>query len=148
MPEGVNRIVADSWTPDGTTLVVSAAGLSAVAIVGERKFERLSQSQFPGSEASLSPDGRWVAYMSTMSGQPEIYVERFLSLAIGRRFQRMAVSSLAGPAMAARSTTSARMGRGSFRCRFRPRHNSRPVCRSSCSREHSSGIRPAGGRST
>jgi len=79
-PQGVNRIVADSWTRDGTTLVVSAAGLSTVAIVGERKFERLSRSQFPGSEASLSPDGRWVAYMSTMSGQSEIYVERFPQL--------------------------------------------------------------------
>ena len=79
-PEGVNRIVADSWTPDGTTLVVSAPGLSAVAIVDERKFERLSRIQFVEGAAGLSPDGRWVAYMSAMSGQFEIYVERFPQL--------------------------------------------------------------------
>jgi hypothetical protein len=32
------------------------------------------------SHASVSPDGRWIAYMSLRSGTPQIYVERFPAL--------------------------------------------------------------------
>lgn len=35
------------------------------------------QSQFPVSEPNLSPDGKWLAHLSTESGEPQIYVQPF-----------------------------------------------------------------------
>jgi Tol biopolymer transport system component len=75
--DGTESIWAQTWTRDGTALLVAATGIGAVTMA-DRKFERLSQIR--GGAPALSPDGRWLAYMSTMSGQWEIYVERFPQL--------------------------------------------------------------------
>jgi eukaryotic-like serine/threonine-protein kinase len=48
--------------------------------MADRKYEKLRESQFREGAPALSPDGRWLAYMSDMSGQFEIYVERFPQL--------------------------------------------------------------------
>jgi serine/threonine-protein kinase len=73
--DGTESIQAHTWTRDGTALLVGGIGAVTMA---DRKFERLSQIR--GGAPALSPDGRWLAYMSTMSGQSEIYVERFPQL--------------------------------------------------------------------
>ena len=36
------------------------------------------------SHADVSPDGRWIAYMPSESGQPEVYVRPFPNVDDGR----------------------------------------------------------------
>jgi serine/threonine-protein kinase len=40
----------------------------------------ISRSKFAEGSAKFSPDGRWIAYSSTESGKPEIYVQPFPGL--------------------------------------------------------------------
>ena len=47
------------------------------ALFGERKPFPFLQTQFNETQAQFSPDGRWVAYVSDESGQPEVYVQSF-----------------------------------------------------------------------
>jgi len=47
---------------------------------GERKHETLLASEFEESDARLSPDDRFLAYVSNESGRDDVYVVRFPSL--------------------------------------------------------------------
>jgi Tol biopolymer transport system component len=51
----------------------------ALQLSGEHKEYPLLDSQFDEREPRFSPDGRWLAYASDESGQPEIYVRPFTS---------------------------------------------------------------------
>jgi Tol biopolymer transport system component len=70
-------------SPDGRFLVYSTgrghAGSDVwfVPLGGERKPQPLLQTDFNESEARLSPDGRWMAYVSDESGRDEVYVRAF-----------------------------------------------------------------------
>jgi dipeptidyl aminopeptidase/acylaminoacyl peptidase len=44
---------------------------------GERQAQILSQTPFGESAAMFSPDGRWLAYVSTESGRSQIYVQAY-----------------------------------------------------------------------
>jgi eukaryotic-like serine/threonine-protein kinase len=46
-------------------------------MTGERKPVAFLQTQANESQAKFSPDGRWVAYVSDESGNPEVYVRSF-----------------------------------------------------------------------
>jgi len=46
-------------------------------MTGDRKPYPFLQSRFNESIARFSPDGRWVAYVSGESGQPQVYVTSF-----------------------------------------------------------------------
>src|SRR5262249_55160119 len=76
-----DRQYATSWSPDGRVLVLKdgPAGISIVEPNGERK-PRLFMSG-PGTGwldwPRLSPNGRWVAYVSDESGRAEVYVRPF-----------------------------------------------------------------------
>ena len=48
-----------------------------MAMDGERSLEGLLETPFRESGASISPDGRWLAYESNESGQTEIHVRTF-----------------------------------------------------------------------
>jgi Tol biopolymer transport system component len=50
--------------------------LTAVSVGDNRE---LAVTQLPGdeTEGQFSPDGKWVAYVATVSGRPEIYVQPF-----------------------------------------------------------------------
>jgi Tol biopolymer transport system component len=81
------------WAPDGRSLAFSADGDAGTAV--RRKGLRASEPEtvlvdspdqdFPESrsgdgeidEPQLSPDGRWLAYMSSESGRYEVYAEPF-----------------------------------------------------------------------
>jgi Tol biopolymer transport system component len=58
---------------------------------GKGKPERLLAGQFNLDELHLSPDGHWLAYVSTESGRFEVYVEPFR-----RRGERLRVSNNGG----------------------------------------------------
>ncbi len=44
---------------------------------GDRSPVAVAQSRFGEGSGKFSPDGRWIAYSSAESGQPEIYVQAF-----------------------------------------------------------------------
>jgi serine/threonine protein kinase/Tol biopolymer transport system component len=74
------------WSSDGRYLAYQRlAGRSSrfelwvLPLFGTRKpFPLLRDRQFGASEPALSPDGRWLAYVSSESGHPEVYIVPFL----------------------------------------------------------------------
>ncbi|HWZ32299.1 MAG TPA: protein kinase [Bryobacteraceae bacterium] len=71
------------WSGDGRLVLYSAAAetgkthLWTVTVDGERKREPLTQTEFNELMPQVSPDGRWISYMSDESGRFEIYVRSF-----------------------------------------------------------------------
>jgi Tol biopolymer transport system component/predicted Ser/Thr protein kinase len=69
------------WTADGRELIVSrdnketGADIYAAAVEGDHKSRSLVVAPFNQNAASLSPDGKWLAYVSDESGQAEIFVQ-------------------------------------------------------------------------
>jgi Tol biopolymer transport system component len=51
--------------------------LWALPLTGERKPFPVVQTNFVERNGQFSPDGRWVAYTSTESGQSQVYVQPF-----------------------------------------------------------------------
>jgi serine/threonine-protein kinase len=81
---------AGSWTPDGKTLAfvdIDPASLTDIWVLrlDDRKPRPLIKTPFEDDWPAISPDGRWIAYMSNQSGQYEVYVQAFPSG--GRRWQ-------------------------------------------------------------
>jgi Tol biopolymer transport system component len=76
----------DAWTRDGSTLIVdhtingSEANVESIPLAGEKKLHPLIVSSYDEWMASVSPDGRWLAYASNQSGQYEIYLQQYPSL--------------------------------------------------------------------
>lgn len=70
----------ESWSPDGRYLVSSVlrSGMWLVPLDGsaEPRLIRADGTALTW-HAEFSPDGRWLAYMSTASGTTEVYVEPF-----------------------------------------------------------------------
>ena len=71
---------ASDWTRDGKYVIYSRglspadAQLWALPLEGERKPRQILPR---GIDGHVSPDGRWLAYMSFESGGPEVYVVPF-----------------------------------------------------------------------
>jgi eukaryotic-like serine/threonine-protein kinase len=71
-----NRIVPECWTRDGKTLIYSRdrggeTELWALPLEGERKPSLIFSKATWGR---LSPNGRWLAYVSNESGEPQVDV--------------------------------------------------------------------------
>ena len=68
---------SSSWSSDGTTLVLAErhpqtrTDIAVVTMDDERASETLIATEFNDSFPELSRDGRWIAYQSTESGQPD-----------------------------------------------------------------------------
>jgi len=77
--------VLDSWSADGRFLLytVDVNGRLAVWMLplekGDHKPAPLLKGDFNYKQASLSPDVRWVAYVSDESGRDEVYLRGFPS---------------------------------------------------------------------
>jgi serine/threonine-protein kinase len=75
-----------SWSPDGKTLVFSRsdpntqADLWALSIEGEHSARALLQERSDQRSPEISPDGRWIAYVSNESGRTEVYVRELVGL--------------------------------------------------------------------
>jgi Tol biopolymer transport system component len=64
------------WSPDGTYLVVTVRGrdIWTVPLQPGASPQPLLAEAFTERDARISPDGRWLAYVSDESGRPEISV--------------------------------------------------------------------------
>jgi eukaryotic-like serine/threonine-protein kinase len=91
LPAGIHVLPLDRcrrathWSADGRYLIVEVglrhstrAGIVAWDIDQQ---QRVDLFEFTGvhSEARVSPDGRWIAYVSAETGTPEVYVRPFMS---------------------------------------------------------------------
>jgi len=70
-------------TSDGSTLVFREGGggenynIGVVRLDGESDIQKVLDSPFNEHTPKLSPDDKWLAYVSNESGRDEIYVTRF-----------------------------------------------------------------------
>jgi serine/threonine-protein kinase len=74
----------ESWSPDGKTLAFtqmddpqSGSDIYMLPLDGDRKPHVFFRTQFSEGSPKFSPNGKWVAYSSNESGQPEIYVRAY-----------------------------------------------------------------------
>jgi serine/threonine-protein kinase len=85
-----NSQVANSVSPDGTRMVLTETSpktgidLVVMPLDGPRRQVPLIATQFPEANADISPDGRWIAYQSSESGQNQVYVRPFPNVEVGR----------------------------------------------------------------
>jgi Tol biopolymer transport system component/tRNA A-37 threonylcarbamoyl transferase component Bud32 len=89
LTESPNVQWPDSISPDGTRLIfeeqTTSSDLLALTLDKDRKAEPLAQSpMYSERTGEISPDGRWLAYSSSESGQDEIYVRPFPEVNSGK----------------------------------------------------------------
>jgi serine/threonine protein kinase len=84
LTEGPLRKIVLDWSRDGGYILygeqssaTTSGNIMALPLEGSRKPILVVQGAAPQSSAAISPDGRWVAYGSTLSGSFEIYVQAF-----------------------------------------------------------------------
>jgi Tol biopolymer transport system component len=69
------------WTPNGREVIFARLNketgwdLYAAGAEGDHKLRPLVVAPFNQKDARLSPDGKWLAYVSDESGQPEVFVQ-------------------------------------------------------------------------
>jgi Tol biopolymer transport system component len=72
-----------SWTRDREYVLVrrvnaqTGSDVVAIATLGEPREIVVAQSRAEEMEGQFSPDGKWVAFVSTESGSPEVFVQSF-----------------------------------------------------------------------
>ena len=74
-----------SWSPDRRFLILdnrpqsrqTLPEISVFPLTGDSKPFSFLNASYANSGGQLSPDGRWLAYVSNESGRPEIYVTPF-----------------------------------------------------------------------
>jgi serine/threonine protein kinase len=72
---------AESYSPVAQVIAYTATGPDApskvfiVALQGNRSPQALDNSKYAEGSPKFSPDGRWLAYCSTESGKPQVYVQ-------------------------------------------------------------------------
>ena len=79
-PQSAGGVFPRDWSPDGRFILYNldkgSQSLWLSPIAGERKpIPLLSSSEFLSPEGRFSPDGKWVAYVSSESGAAEVYVK-------------------------------------------------------------------------
>jgi Tol biopolymer transport system component len=85
--QSVTNKSADDWSPDGRFLVFSnqdpktQSDLWALpmlpGLAGDRVPSPLLTGEFNEGRGRVSPDSRWLAYVTDESGQDEVYVQTF-----------------------------------------------------------------------
>ena len=77
--------VPSDWTKDGQNLILTVssketgADVVRLPLTGARTPVPLVQTKFQEGQASVSPDGKWLLYVSLESGNNQTYVRRFPS---------------------------------------------------------------------
>jgi hypothetical protein len=72
----------EAFSPDGQSVVYTSgrnllSKIAVVSLAGDAKPQPLDNSKFAQGSAKFSPDGKWLAYCSNESGQPQVYVQAF-----------------------------------------------------------------------
>jgi len=82
---------AESLSPDGTRILFTQIGettfandLMQLRLDDKRVVIPLVESTFSKNNPSVSPDGRWLAYESTETGEAQIFVQPFPDVSGGR----------------------------------------------------------------
>jgi len=76
-------VTCTDWSKDGRYVIYEQAPVTghseiwALPTFGDRKPFVFLQAGFNQMQGALSPDGKWLAYMSDESGRPEVYVQTF-----------------------------------------------------------------------
>jgi len=82
LTKSTNQLWPLSLSPDGTRLVIHSGSpfegdLDLLPLDGKSQPVPLMRTPFNEDHAEVSPDGRWLAYQSNESGQPEVHVRPF-----------------------------------------------------------------------
>ena len=75
LKEGIAR--PSAWAADGRLIFQQTGDIGVLTMEGERTVEMLLDAEFREAEPALSPDGRWLAYLSNETDTPLIYVQPF-----------------------------------------------------------------------
>ena len=83
--QGSEHSHVTDWSPDGRTIIVQRAATATsddvLAIdVDTKEATPLLASPFSERQARISPNGRWLAYTSSESGRPEVFVQSYPAL--------------------------------------------------------------------
>jgi eukaryotic-like serine/threonine-protein kinase len=76
-------MVLNDWSRDGRHLIgyvqenTTREDIFFVDLKGDRKLKKFLQTPASETNAYLSPNGKWLAYLSDESGRPEVYVTAF-----------------------------------------------------------------------
>ena len=73
------------WSADGRVVFDQQPGGIGLLTIEDGAVEMLLDTGFTEIAPSLSPDGRWLAYQSSESGRPNIYVQPFPNVDDGKR---------------------------------------------------------------
>ena len=82
-PEGTQSLNLTDWSRDGRFLIFfanspkSGDDIWVMPVDGDHKPFPFLRTQYGEFGARLSPDGRWIAYLSNESGTREVYVKKF-----------------------------------------------------------------------
>jgi eukaryotic-like serine/threonine-protein kinase len=81
-----NLLLPSGVSPDGMRVLFSASqnDVMSVTLDGTRRVDPLVQTPFIERNATVSPDGHWMAYESNASTRPEIYVRPYPNTATGQ----------------------------------------------------------------
>ena len=72
-----DALAPSSWSRDGRMLAFTRRGDIWTLTLPERRAEPIVESRFVETQPAISPDGRWLAYVSNASGAEEVYVQEF-----------------------------------------------------------------------
>jgi Tol biopolymer transport system component/tRNA A-37 threonylcarbamoyl transferase component Bud32 len=79
--EGDDDVFLDDIAPDGATMAFTrmmrdpGPTVWLKDLTSEAEAVRFRDAPYASANARFSPDGRWLAYLSTETGQPEVFVE-------------------------------------------------------------------------
>jgi serine/threonine protein kinase/Tol biopolymer transport system component len=80
---GSNRMYIDYWTRDGKNLIIdkltdnAQSDLIVIPLNGDKKPWSYLATKVDEYEANISPDGKWLAYLSDEAGAYQIYVRSY-----------------------------------------------------------------------
>ena len=75
--------IPDDWSLDGRFILYrdqdpkTGSDLWALPLTGDRKPQPVLQTPFEEVQGRFSPDVKWIAYVSSESGTPQVYVQSF-----------------------------------------------------------------------
>ena len=86
--------IPSSWASGGNTLVLTDISpgflgyeIGMLTMKGDRARKALLPSKYRETQPQISPDGRWMAYVSDESGSSEVYVRPFPDVNKGGKWQ-------------------------------------------------------------